>query len=467
MSEVDYLNALGVGASFNTKEIVKALVEAEKAPTETRLNNAVSESTAQISALATAKSSFSDLQAAAATLNDVTDFDNFTTSNSQPTALSISAGAGAVAGAHTITVDNVARAQTTNLTQTGSSVFTDQHQTLNSGSAFDLSIQVGGNSGVTHAISVTVATPLGIVDAINNSASGVSATLRDTGTAGSSYVIQLTGLSGASNSFTVSEPSTSLFATDTPNGFSATDASLTVNGLAFSRASNDIDDIITGVTLNLNSATTGASNVSVQSDTSVVEGNIRGFVDAFNTTKQKIDELTDRETEAALRSDSVVKRLLRDVRNIMTNISSSPGDQITRISDIGISINKVGTFEIDDAKLSAGMTGHLAEVAKIFSANTSGQTEIGVAVRGVAGDMSKLINDFNGASGYASTKTTALNNSISEKNEDLADLEVRIAKLQTRYERQFAAMQQVIDEMNNTRDNLITSFENLPFTAEK
>jgi flagellar hook-associated protein 2 len=198
-----------------------------------------------------------------------------------------------------------------------------------------------------------------------------------------------------------------------------------------------------------------------------VEKNIRGFVDAFNATKLKIDELTDRETEAALRSDSSVKRLLRDVRNIMTNVSSSPGDQITRLSDIGISINKVGTFEVDDAKLSAGMTGQLADVAKVFSANTSGQTEIGVAARGVAGDMSKLINDFNGPSGYTATKTTTLNERISEKREELDELENRIAKLQTRYERQFAAMQQVIDEMNNTRDNLITSFENLPFTAEK
>ena len=45
-------------------------------------------------------------------------------------------------------------------------------------------------------------------------------------------------------------------------------------------------------------------------------------------------------------------------------------------------------------------------------------------------------------------------------------LEERMEALQARYTKQFAAMNNVVNEMNNTRDNLISSFENLPFTSK-
>ena len=37
-------------------------------------------------------------------------------------------------------------------------------------------------------------------------------------------------------------------------------------------------------------------------------------------------------------------------------------------------------------------------------------------------------------------------------------------KVEERYNKQFLAMQKVIDEMNNTRESLISSLEYLPFT---
>ena len=53
---VDYINTLGAGSGLNTKEIVSALVTAERAPEEARLNNKISESESEISALGIAKS---------------------------------------------------------------------------------------------------------------------------------------------------------------------------------------------------------------------------------------------------------------------------------------------------------------------------------------------------------------------------------------------------------------------------
>ena len=354
-----------------------------------------------------------------------------------------------------------------NITQAGDSVFTSSDQILNSGSSFNLNIQIGGGSGTTHSVTVATATPKGIVDAVNAAGLGISAQLVDKGTSGTNYVVQLTGESGSAKAFTVTEASTSVLATDIPTGFSAADASVSVNGLTFTRATNSITDIIPGVTLNVNSATTGPASVSIARDTSLVRSNIEAFVSSYNATKSKLDELQSREGDGPLAGNLILRSLQRDIRNIFTSESSTPGSTIARMSDIGIEINKTGTFDLDATELDSKLLSNFEQIKTLFSANTNNQTEIGVANRGVAGDLSKLIEDFNGSSGYIDTKTASLNTAVDDYQGDLADLATKMEDLKERYERQFLAMQRVVDEMNNTKDNLIASFENLPFTADK
>ena len=102
----------------------------------------------------------------------------------------------------------------------------------------------------------------------------------------------------------------------------------------------------------------------------------------------------------------------------------------------------------------------------MFSADTDAQSDIGDGARGMAGDLSKLIVDLTSSSGYLTTKTSALNETVTQQQEALETLEGKMEALQARYDSQFAAMNAVINEMNNTKDNLISSFENLPFTRK-
>ena len=90
MAEIDYINTLGAGAGFDSKSIVAALVNAEKAPSENRIQRKIDTSEAQISAIGQAISAFNELQEAAKTLDDLSDFSNFTTSNSATTAMTLS-----------------------------------------------------------------------------------------------------------------------------------------------------------------------------------------------------------------------------------------------------------------------------------------------------------------------------------------------------------------------------------------
>ena len=50
--------------------------------------------------------------------------------------------------------------------------------------------------------------------------------------------------------------------------------------------------------------------------------------------------------------------------------------------------------------------------------------------------------------------------------EELKDLDTRMEQVEERYNRQFLVMQQIIEEMNSTKDSLISSLDNLPFTSK-
>ena len=117
MAEIDYINTLGAGAGFDSKSIVEALVNAEKAPTENRIQRKIDTSEAQISAIGQAISAFNELQEAAKTLDDLSDFSNFTTSNSATTAMTVSRS-GASTGAHSVGISSIAKEQRTTITLT-------------------------------------------------------------------------------------------------------------------------------------------------------------------------------------------------------------------------------------------------------------------------------------------------------------------------------------------------------------
>ena len=466
MASIDYVNSLGAGAGIDTKALVNSLVEAERAGSKQSIDRKIVENETAISGLAVAVSQVSDLRLAAIKLNDVTDFNNYSVNNSQSTALSVSAGGTADAGTHTITVTSPAKAQASNsldASTSGPTVgFTSGSQAINGGNAFDMTITIGTSSTASTTFNVATATPDGVVNAINGANLGVTAQLVALDTSGSNYTIQLTGQTGLESAFSVTESVSELnFAT--PSGFSAADADLTVNGIQYSRANNSIDDIIKGVTLDLTSSTSGAATISINRDTSTAKSNIEAFVATYNSVNAKLKELTSSAQGGELAGDSIVRRIRKDIQNIVLQASSTPGNNLTRLSDMGLEVTKTGDLEINNATLTSALANNFSDVVTMFSADTNNDSEIGEAKRGIAGDLSMLIKGLTSSTGYFTTQTNLLTERVSEYNQDLTDLETRLSQLEKRYTQQFLSMQIIVDEMNATKDSLKSSFENLPY----
>ena len=455
MSSIDYVQALGAGAGFDTKKIVEALVNAEKVPQESRINSKIAETQDKISGLGKAVSILNVVKEAASRLNDAKDFKTFAVSNSQTSAFSATSTSSARAGSNNISVSQIAQEQ-----RSVSNAFSSETSKFNSGT-ITLSLSVGSTTTSATDITVADATLNGTVTAINNANLGVTAEIVDTGSTTNRYRIQLIGETGSEKAF-------SLTSSDNAISFSsvqaASDAQLQVNGIDFTRSSNVIDDVLTGVSLTLNTKTDGTANLNISQDNNEARANIVDFVTIYNEAQRQLKELTNSSIGGELAGDSIFRSLTSTLRTTILDTSSSAGTNIANLSDMGISVSRTGELEVNDTKLDNALSNNYTDVIQMFSANTDDQSVASTDAAGLAGDINRLISNMTSADAYLVTQQQVLEDANAERQVELTELEARMERVEERYNRQFLAMQQIIDQMNSTRESMESSFENLPFS---
>lgn len=214
------LTTLGAGSGIDIHKMAQDLTDVERMPKEAQINENITETNAQISAYGLVTYQLGILKTAFEGINDASEMSTSTSTSTNSTAVNFSSLDGtAQEGSYDVTVSALANGQ-----QSKSSEYSSKTTSLNSGTGFDLLLAIGptGGSTTTKTISVTTDTPQGVVNAINATDHGVTATLVDTGTAGNNYRIILSGKSGANNAFTVSTTATGDTSTAGPNlGFSS------------------------------------------------------------------------------------------------------------------------------------------------------------------------------------------------------------------------------------------------------
>ena len=155
---------------------------------------------------------------------------------------------------------------------------------------------------------------------------------------------------------------------------------------------------------------------------------------------------------------------MTQIRRMMTSVSSTPGENVTVLADLGIQFELSGQMTVDGTKLQAKLDGSFDDVATFFSANTNRQTTTGVASRGLAGDMVKYLADQTSSTGVIKSQEDTLKQRQGRYEAQLEALDLRMEQIRARYVTQFTAMEQAVDQFNSLRESLTTQFENMPFT---
>lgn len=391
------ISSPGVGSNLDVNSIVSQLMSIERQPL-TSLDRKEAGYQAKLSAYGTLKGALSSFQTSVRALSDISKFQTVKASSADTTVLSASASSIAVPGTYSVEVTKLAQSQklvatgqvsTTAAIGTGTLSFdfgTISGGTFNSvtGKYTGATYTSNGAGVKTVTIDASNNSLAGIRDAINNAKIGVSATIVNDGGA-SPYRLALTSTSiGKTNSIKITGGDAGLSAllghdpaNDSGQNLSETataqNAELKVDGVAISKASNSISDVIQGVTLNLLKTNVGTPTVvTTTRDTASVTSAVNTFVKAYNDINKTLGDLSayDVATQQAaiLQGDSSVSSIRSQLRNTLTSTLAGIGGSYTTLSQIGIAFQKNGTLAVDSTKLQSAIDGNFSDIASLFAA---------------------------------------------------------------------------------------------------
>jgi flagellar hook-associated protein 2 len=163
----------------------------------------------------------------------------------------------------------------------------------------------------------------------------------------------------------------------------ASDAALSVDGIAVTRSSNTIDDLLPGLTLSLTATTASPVTVVALEDPDLAEAEMRAFVDALNTTGAMLREASKRGINGAssgpLVSDPTVAALKRSFAALTTTPLDGFGDDAIYLSNLGVRTERDGSLSLDSDVFQAAMASDPAQYRAIFQSLNQASTE-GVSV---------------------------------------------------------------------------------------
>ena len=348
---------------------------------------------------------------------------------------------------------------------------------VNNGVGMTLKLTVAGQAVPDIVLANGDDTPQKMVDAINNANAGVQAQLV-ANPAGSTYPYKIfvTGPSGAPSDFSLSvdygagdEPMVQpglKFAADNPVNQAATDAKVKVDGITFTRSNNTLTDVIAGATVNLKATTTTAASLDLTRDTTAIKDKINAFVTAYNDANTIFKEVADPKSTletygATLVGDSTVRSIKQQLRSMVMGPSSTPGSTVSAMWQMGIKVDEAGVMSVDTTKLDDALTNNYADVVKTFTGNQNGLTIYSPAPGGIAGDAVRKLTNMLGATGILTSQSTSASTQNTKYQADLTKLQTRMDTLLKRYQKQFAAMDSLVGNVNSQKTSLKSTFDGM------
>ncbi len=451
------LSSLNTGSGVDTNALVTGLVKAEFAARNDALTTQASTLTSQISGISTLKSTVtgfaSALQSLATGGTVTTQPQSSNTGVLTATALP---GAALSSLSRAIAVSRLAAAQATRTAD--GHAFASRTATTFTGT---LTLSVGtqnSDGSVSDANAATLdftqATNLDdVAKAINGASKGVSATVI-TDADGKAY-LSLKGQQGAANAFTVStngDPSLAGLAvgpnaTGTTTTTAATDAALTVDGIAVTRPSNTISDLVDGVKLQLTGTSTSAVQLTSTSPTAALSQAVSNFVDTYNQVLSTVNGLTDPKT-GALKSDPAAQALLRSLhaltsRTLLTGSAVEQGGP-TSLSELGVATQRDGTLTLNAATLTRALGKFPRSVEAMFALTQGSSNGITAALNSVSLNATSLTTGL-GASATRYSKAQGDVSAAQDKLSAQSDTET------TRLTQQFADMNSKVAAYKSTQ----------------
>ena len=454
------LTSLGVTSGTTLSALAPSIAKAEYASQNDALSTQLTKVQLQISEASQLQS---DLLSFQSSLSSLIDGGNLlpspTVGNASVATATLPVGSAGSTSSYSLEVTQLAQAQVLASTSTATNA-TVQGGTL----TFNFgTIANGGFSAdsTRAATSITIADGASLAQvaaSINGAAIGVTAYVATNAT-GQQLVLK--GTQGAAQAFTLSASASgtgtasgtnalSTLAYDPSTGGtytatqSATDAAYKLDGIARTSTTNAIPNAAPGLSLTLTGTNTGnPTTVSYSSPAANISTAMQNITAALNALVTELNTDTSA-SSGGLYNDSGAQSTARQLAALAgaTLMPNATGGDPRTLADLGLSVNKDGSFTLDTTKL-----------AKILSTNGTGVAAMFTkGVNGVYAKVNTMVSALTtstdpGSLAGSVTRYTALQTTVTTQQAALALLQ---SKLQDRLTAQYAATDATVAGYNST-----------------
>lgn len=316
---------------------------------------------------------------------------------------------------------------------------------------------------------------------INDAGVGAVATLVNDGSSTAPYRLSFTAReTGAAGRFILDTGEFDLALTTLSEGrdarvfFGSGDPA---TGLLVSSSTNTLDDLIQGVTIDLNGADEEPVTLNVTRDLQAIEEKVNTFVSAFNTLIQRIDNQTRYDDETEQRGPLLGDSLALGMRAQLFSVIQTVGDNVTgqyqRLSEVGITIGDGGkSLSFDASKFRDAYENDPASVAALFETYELAQSDTtqdlgdGITVSGgtadrsfealgVIGKVEELARNYlDSVDGILTQREKSLTTQVELQEQRIEDFTERLEDRRAMLERQFLAMEQALGELQAQQSSL-------------
>ncbi|WP_165721585.1 MULTISPECIES: flagellar filament capping protein FliD [unclassified Pseudoalteromonas] len=453
----------GLGSGLAVSDIVDALVNAEQAPAEARLNTTESKLTTDISAVGALKSALEKVQTSMEALGDSDKYQQRSTSGNDDF-ISISADQDAQPGGYDVKVNNLAT----------------EHKILSQ--AFDADTAVGqgtmtltsGDNSFDIEVSDT-ATLSEIRDAINdsNDNDSINATIitDDSG----QHLVMSAKNSGAENEIKIEIADIDGNNTDV-NGLSrlafdsagvqntseiiaATDASITIDGsLTVSSSSNEFAGVIDGITITAkkpHDTDDDISDISVTENNNNIKAGLNSFITSYNELLELSNNLgaSGESGAGVMAGDSLLRGVMSKLRSEITeSVDLGDGNSLS-LSQLGVETDRYGVLTLNTETLDEQIDANVNLVQQFF---------VGDDDDGFAQSFDELMSFYTDSDGIIQNRIDSKTNQLDDLDDDRLDLASKMESLSSRLYAQYNAMDLLVASLNNTSSYVQAQLENMP-----
>ena len=290
--------------------------------------------------------------------------------------LSMSLTNGAPTGSYTMTISQLAQAQ-----QVAGTAVASQTTALGYTGVFSIGLAGGSTANITVSSGMTLQDLVGAINA-QSSTTNVQASIVQALT-GSQFELVLTGTQDGADITTSSvsgdDVLNKLGVTNSSGAFAdqleaAQSAEFTLDGIQLTRNTNDITDLVSGMTFNLLAPTTSGTtlNINVGTDASQITTALQSLVTAYNAYQSNVASQQATGSDGTAASTAVLfgDGTMNDIMNQLQNAMNTTVNGLS-LNDLGLSFTSTNQLQLDTSKLASALSSNLTGVEQLLASQAT------------------------------------------------------------------------------------------------